>query len=149
MLESTNLVHQTTRFFKLPFQTTPLVGVSLLLFNATNHLYIDASLEVWGAHLNYQVMSGLWSSKIRNSHISVLELKAVIKHTRSGLGHFGHQLGGTGRLHLSASHTYPMSATVVLRIRLLPPAGHSMMAKLYVVFRSITTREGLTSSSIV
>ena len=44
----------------------------------THHLCIDASVEGWGAHLNDQETSGLWSSEEIRSHIGVLEIKAVI-----------------------------------------------------------------------
>ena len=38
----------------------------------------DVLLKGWSAHLNHQVMSGLWSSEERRSHINVLEFKALI-----------------------------------------------------------------------
>ena len=55
-----------------------LEGISWQLFNTTHHMYFDALLEGWGAQLNDQVMSGLWSSERRSSHFNVLELKALI-----------------------------------------------------------------------
>ncbi len=41
------------------------------------HLFTDASLTGWGAHLQDQVASGKWSMYWRRCHINILELRAV------------------------------------------------------------------------
>ena len=41
------------------------------------HLYTDASLTGWGAHLEDLSVSGLWSQRWIGQHINVLELQAV------------------------------------------------------------------------
>lgn len=41
------------------------------------HLFTDASLIGWGAHLEDQVASGKWSMYWRHCHINTLELRAV------------------------------------------------------------------------
>ena len=41
-------------------------------------VFTDASQKGWGAHLNEIVLSGLWSNKEAQLHITVLELKAVL-----------------------------------------------------------------------
>ncbi|XP_041378903.1 uncharacterized protein LOC121391289, partial [Gigantopelta aegis] len=46
-------------------------------FIATHHLFVDASLEGWGAHLSNQTTSGLWSPGELGLHINLLELLAV------------------------------------------------------------------------
>ncbi|XP_041349464.1 zinc metalloproteinase nas-13-like [Gigantopelta aegis] len=46
-------------------------------FIATHHLFVDASLEGWGAHLSNQTTSGLWSPVELGLHINLLELLAV------------------------------------------------------------------------
>ena len=50
-----------------PFQSPP----------ASKHLFTDASTEGWGAHLDFQEISGRWSSAERLVHINRLELQAV------------------------------------------------------------------------
>ena len=58
------------------------------------------------------------------------------------------QLGGTGHLHLSASHTHPKSAAAVSRIPLQPPAHHFKMAQLSLVSRStMSGRSQLTTAT--
>lgn len=42
------------------------------------HLYTDASLSGWGAHLGNQVASGKWSTYWLHHHINMLELRAVL-----------------------------------------------------------------------
>ncbi|XP_041374747.1 uncharacterized protein LOC121387640 [Gigantopelta aegis] len=54
-----------------------LEGVSMRAFIATHHLFVDASLEGWGAHLSNQTTSGLWSPGELGLHINLLELLAV------------------------------------------------------------------------
>ncbi|XP_041357516.1 uncharacterized protein LOC121374484 [Gigantopelta aegis] len=59
--------------------------VSLVPFQMTHHLFVDASREGWGAHLNSQTASGLWSAEESSFHINVLELLGefnVIRHWR-------------------------------------------------------------------
>ena len=46
-------------------------------FKATYRLYINASLEGWGAHLDDQVTSWLWSAEERTLHLNRLEFKAA------------------------------------------------------------------------
>ncbi|XP_046570406.1 uncharacterized protein LOC124278679 [Haliotis rubra] len=47
--------------------------------NYNSHLYVDASLQGWGAHLNDEVTAGRWSQTENGLHINQLELKAVIE----------------------------------------------------------------------
>lgn len=42
-------------------------------------IFTDASNEGWGAHLNYNLASGTWSSSWKSLHINNLELEAVNK----------------------------------------------------------------------
>jgi hypothetical protein len=51
-------------------------------------MFVDASLEGWGAHLEDQVTSELWSLEEKNLHINVLELTAVLLAIR----HWRHRL---------------------------------------------------------
>ena len=44
---------------------------------SSKHLSIDASTEGWGAHLDFQELSGLWEGHKRTWHINRLELDAV------------------------------------------------------------------------
>ena len=50
-------------------------------------LFTDASVKGWGAHLENQTVSGLWSDTEKNLHINVLELKAVFLAIRSFQSH--------------------------------------------------------------
>ena len=50
-------------------------------------LFIDASVKGWGAHLENQTVSGMWSDTEANLHINVLELKAVFLAIRSFQSH--------------------------------------------------------------
>ena len=65
----------------LEWWTTPcnvLSGVSMSPFVATEHLYTDASMVGWGAHLGGEVVSGQWSVGEQGLHINCLEFWAVI-----------------------------------------------------------------------
>ncbi|XP_067664264.1 uncharacterized protein [Haliotis asinina] len=53
-------------------------GVCLTSFKHDHELFVDASLLGWGAHLNGQTTSGLWSDAERKWHINNLEMQAVI-----------------------------------------------------------------------
>ena len=53
------------------------VGVPLSSPPPELHLFSDASLLGWGAHLLDQFVSGLWSEQESQEHINLLELKAV------------------------------------------------------------------------
>jgi hypothetical protein len=55
-----------------------MAGVSILPFEATVHLFTDASTQGWGAHLGEKLMSGSWSQEDRNLHSNILEMKAVL-----------------------------------------------------------------------
>ncbi len=65
-----------------------LSGVSMLTFVATDHLYTDASMVGWGAHLDNEQVSGLWSEDERLLHINILEFQAVLNAIR----HWQHRL---------------------------------------------------------
>ena len=54
-----------------------LGGISLKPFLATHHLFVDASLQGWGAHLNDQTAAGQWSEEEAILHINSLEMIAV------------------------------------------------------------------------
>ena len=53
-------------------------GVSLSEFVAHRQLFVDASLQGWGAHLEEATTSGLWSGDEKKWHINRLEMEAVI-----------------------------------------------------------------------
>ena len=40
-------------------------------------LFTDASLEGWGAHMEFLMASGFWPLELKSQHINVLEMKAV------------------------------------------------------------------------
>ena len=54
-----------------------LMGVSFGTPAPGLHLYSDASLSWWGAHLLDQFMSGVWSVQESSLHINLLEMKAL------------------------------------------------------------------------
>ena len=54
-----------------------LVGVRFGTPAPDLHLYSDASLSGWGAHLLNQNVSGVWSAQEKLLHISLLEMKAL------------------------------------------------------------------------
>ena len=54
-----------------------LVGVRFGTPAPDLHLYSDASLSGWGAHLLDQNVSGVWSDQEKLLHISLLEMKAL------------------------------------------------------------------------
>ena len=54
-----------------------LAGLPLAPFNPSKHLFTDASLEGWGAHLDFQTVRGVWSPSHASRHINWLELMAV------------------------------------------------------------------------
>ena len=68
-----------------------LSGVSLKPFEAQLQLFVDASLQGWGAHLEHQTAAGLWSILEREAHINVLEFQAVLNAVR----HWQLRLAGT------------------------------------------------------
>ncbi|XP_046580425.1 probable C-mannosyltransferase DPY19L1 [Haliotis rubra] len=53
-------------------------GVSLVPFSPTHQLFVDASLEGWGAHFLQHQVAGQWSSEDKSLHINILEFKAVL-----------------------------------------------------------------------
>ena len=53
-------------------------GIDLTPFNPDRQLFVDASLQGWGAHLDSETLSGLWSPSQRQMHINNLEMQAVI-----------------------------------------------------------------------
>lgn len=77
-----------------------LSGVSMRPFQATRNLYTDASLVGWGAHLEGEVNSGLWSVAESGLHINCLEFKAVI----NAVSHWRHRLVNA-RLMLATDNT--------------------------------------------
>ena len=52
-------------------------GVPLVSPLPSLHLYSDASLKGWGAHLLSREVSGVWTDEESQLHINLLELKAV------------------------------------------------------------------------
>lgn len=54
------------------------VGTSLTEFSHQRELFVDASLQGWGAHLEQESASGLWSVDQAEWHSNNLELQAVI-----------------------------------------------------------------------
>ena len=54
-----------------------LQGVPISLPSPSDHLFTDASLQGWGAHLGPLVASGLWTSAQCQWHINLLEMEAV------------------------------------------------------------------------
>ncbi|XP_046550436.1 uncharacterized protein LOC124260221 [Haliotis rubra] len=63
--------------FLLPYIQTDDLQLRFLL-PLHLHAYLHASLQGWGAHLNDQTTSGLWSATELGWHINNLELQAVI-----------------------------------------------------------------------
>lgn len=53
-------------------------GVSLLEFQHNQELFVDASLQGWGAHLGDQTASGIWTHPQTTWHSNNLEMQAVI-----------------------------------------------------------------------
>jgi hypothetical protein len=41
-------------------------------------LFTDASLLGWGAYLEGQTVSGMWSSTLQKDHINLLDMRAVL-----------------------------------------------------------------------
>ena len=41
-------------------------------------LFTDASLLGWGAYLESQTVSGMWSSTLQKDHVNLLEMRAVL-----------------------------------------------------------------------
>ena len=54
-----------------------LKGVPISLPPPSVHLFTDASMQGWGAHLGAQVTSGLWDPMQQGLHINLLEMEAV------------------------------------------------------------------------
>ena len=54
-----------------------LRGVPIALPPPSLHLFTDASMQGWGAHLGMQVASGLWTPLQQSLHINLLEMEAV------------------------------------------------------------------------
>ena len=52
-------------------------GKTILEHDPNLVLFTDASLEGWGAHVGNQATGGRWSEKEKESHINVLELRAI------------------------------------------------------------------------
>ncbi|KAK7115603.1 hypothetical protein V1264_001441 [Littorina saxatilis] len=52
-------------------------GVPIVLSPPSRHLFTDASLEGWGAHLEDHTTFGLWTQTQVKWHINLLELEAV------------------------------------------------------------------------
>ena len=59
-------------------ESNVLEGVSLTEPTPTRHLFVDASLQGWGAHLGDQTVSGVWDSQMKTWHINNLEFEAVL-----------------------------------------------------------------------
>ena len=76
-----------------------LSGVSMRPFCATKHLFTDASMIGWGAHMDGEVVSGQWSVDDQKLHINCLEFRAgiiVIRHWRNRLSSRSRLLGTGG-----------------------------------------------------
>jgi len=54
------------------------VGTSLIEFQPVYHLFVDASLQGWGAHLGFRTAADVWSDRERELHVNSLEFLAVI-----------------------------------------------------------------------
>ena len=52
-------------------------GLPLVPFQPSKHLFTDASLEGWGAHLDFVTVKDRWESTLVNRHINWLEMLAV------------------------------------------------------------------------
>ena len=63
-------------------------GSSLLPFETQTELFVDASLQGWGAHLLDQTAAGVWSDEQADLHINVLEFTAIVLAIR----HWQHRL---------------------------------------------------------
>ena len=59
-------------------ESNVFVGVSLSEFVAEREMFVDASLQGWGAHLTDQTVSGLWPVDQQRWHINNLEMEATI-----------------------------------------------------------------------
>lgn len=68
-----------------------LLGSSLSLPVPSLTLYSDASLLGWGAYLDGQTVSGMWSSQVREEHINLLEMRAALL----AISHFKEQLSAS------------------------------------------------------
>ncbi|XP_046559080.1 uncharacterized protein LOC124268105 [Haliotis rubra] len=68
-----------------------LGGFSLTERPPDYQLFVDASMQSWGAHLHDQTATGLWSGQHQSWHINSLELEAVIL----AIHHWAHRLRGT------------------------------------------------------
>ena len=55
-----------------------MTGVQLASQVPTQTLYTDASSLGWGAYLEGQTVSGMWSSILQEDHINLLEMRAVL-----------------------------------------------------------------------
>ena len=53
-------------------------GVPLMTPPPEMHLFTNASLEGWGAHLQELVVSGVWTQDDQDLHINLLEMRAVL-----------------------------------------------------------------------
>jgi hypothetical protein len=82
------LVLPTIRWWQDPANV--MVGVPIKFPEPQVEIFTDASLFGWGAHLNQQTVSGVWTDEQSLLHINILELEAV----RLALLHFQSQLIG-------------------------------------------------------
>jgi hypothetical protein len=55
-----------------------MMGVSILPFSPSVHLFTDASTQGWGAHVGDLLLSGVWSKGESSLHSNILEMKAVL-----------------------------------------------------------------------
>jgi ribonuclease HI len=55
-----------------------MTRVTIIPFTPTIHLFTDASMKGWGAHVEETLLSGLWSTGEAKLHINLLEMKAVM-----------------------------------------------------------------------
>lgn len=59
-------------------ESNVLDGVSLTVLTTSKHLFVDVSLQYWGAYVDGQVALGLWTASEQQWHINNLELEPLI-----------------------------------------------------------------------
>ena len=71
------LVREDLIWWRTPANVTP--GLPFRLPPPSRHLFTDASLDGWGAHLDSMEVSARWNQSMRSCHINVLEMEAVFR----------------------------------------------------------------------
>ena len=73
----TSAIRDILLWWTLPHQWD--LTVSLEPFEAQLHLFTDASMFGWGAHMGHHTAAGIWNYVERMEHINVLECVAVLR----------------------------------------------------------------------